>query len=124
MHYSLKAGLLLAGILSPLASQALTASRADLAAFLGTTKEAIEAINPRLGNEDVDVTRGSALRRTLNVNAGDTLTFDWLFGTDEGTSGECPPLGGPASTNITRPLGRARCLRSRRWASLLRTAGS
>ena len=87
MQYSLKAGLLLAGMLSPLASQALSASRADLAAFLGTTEEAIEAINPRLGEEAVDVTRGSALRRTLNVNAGDTLSFDWLFGTDEGTLG-------------------------------------
>lgn len=73
---------------------AQTASAEDIAAFLGTTLEAIEAINPTnpaaLPPEDIEpaaATRGSAMRITLDVQAGDTFSFDWFFGTDEGPNG-------------------------------------
>jgi hypothetical protein len=84
MKQALKAGALVGGLLGAVVAHADTATKAELADFLGTTVEAIEAINPRFGVEGEEVTRGSAIRRSFQVNAGDTLSFDWLFGTDEG----------------------------------------
>ena len=91
--YPLRAALLLVSIATPLASYALSAPRDEVAAFLATPLDAIEAINPRHGQappseiETRDFTRGSAIRRTFSVAAGDTLSFDWFFGTDEGAQG-------------------------------------
>lgn len=85
--------LLLAGCAAPLASHAISAPREEVAAFLGTTVEAIEALNPRAGdppppeNDTREVTRGVAMRRALTLAAGDTVSFDWFFGTDEGPAG-------------------------------------
>ncbi|MGD9600288.1 MAG: VPLPA-CTERM sorting domain-containing protein [Gammaproteobacteria bacterium] len=81
--------LLVAGLGTPLASQALSAPATDVATFLGTTLGAIQAINPAAvpaseEDEPQEVTRGSALRAVINAQAGDTLSFDWFFGTDEG----------------------------------------
>ncbi|MGE0383888.1 MAG: VPLPA-CTERM sorting domain-containing protein [Gammaproteobacteria bacterium] len=79
---------LLAGLACPPGAHAFTASAADIAAFLGTSLESMEGINPSALEEPADpVTRGSALRRTITVAAGDVLTFDWFFGTDEGPNG-------------------------------------
>jgi len=83
-----QAALLLAGMAAPLASHALPAPITDVANFLGTTAEQMEAINPmsglvdRAGREGV-MTQGVAMRRTFTVEAGDTLSFDWFLGTDE-----------------------------------------
>lgn len=85
MNQALKAGALLSGLLGAAVAHAETATKAELADFLGVTVEAIEAINPRVGIEGEEVKRGSAIRRSFQVNAGDTLSFDWLFGTNEGT---------------------------------------
>lgn len=90
---ALRAALLLAACAAPLTSHAISAPREDVAAFLGTTVEAIEALNPRAGalpppeKDTREVTRGVAMRRTLSVVAGDTVTLDWFFGTDEGAAG-------------------------------------
>lgn len=84
MKHALHTGALLAGLFGAFLAHAETAPRADVADFLGTTVEAIEAINPRFGLEGEEVTRGSAIRRSFQVTAGDTLSFDWLFGTNEG----------------------------------------
>jgi len=52
----------------------------------------MEAINPMSGRVDENnregvMTRGVAIGRVLTVEAGDTLSFDWFFGTDEVAAG-------------------------------------
>lgn len=85
--------LLVAGTTTSFASQAMPAPIEDVATFLGTTLEALQAINPMTGGQIDDrgmpgiMTQGVAMARTLSVKAGDTLSFDWFFGTDEGPLG-------------------------------------
>lgn len=87
----LQSSVLTACLALPFASHALSAPGTDVASFLGTTLEAMEAVNPTGASSGVgdpsEVTRGTALRRTLTVSAGDVLRFDWFFGTDEGPNG-------------------------------------
>jgi subtilisin family serine protease len=54
-------------------------SDANLESFLGLTPGSLDS----LGNGNA--TEGSALKRTITVSAGDQLTFDWNFLTNEGT---------------------------------------
>lgn len=84
----LRATLLGACALTPLTSHALSAPREDVAAFIGTTLDAMAALNPSAALPGAgELTRGTAMRRRLTVAAGDTLSFDWFFGTDEGPNG-------------------------------------
>lgn len=87
----LQSTVLTACLALPLASHALSAPGTDVASFLGTSLEDMEAINPTGASsgagEPSEVTRGTAMRRTLTVSAGDVLRFDWFFGTDEGPNG-------------------------------------
>ena len=53
----------------------------DLEAFLDLTPGILDS----LGNGDV--TEGSAIKRTFSANAGDILTFEWSFLTNEFTPG-------------------------------------
>jgi hypothetical protein len=55
-------------------------SDADLETFLGLAEGSLDG----LGNGDA--TEGSAIKQTIAVQAGDTLTFDWDFLTNEGMS--------------------------------------
>jgi subtilisin family serine protease/subtilisin-like proprotein convertase family protein/uncharacterized protein (DUF2141 family) len=55
-------------------------SDADLETFLGLSQGSLDG----LGNGDA--TEGSAIKQTIAVQAGDTLTFDWDFLTNEGMS--------------------------------------
>jgi hypothetical protein len=50
---------------------------AELEAFGGLTAGSLDA---EMGT---NVTEGSAIKSTINVEAGDTLTFDWVWDTDE-----------------------------------------
>ncbi len=90
--HAFNAALLLAGLATPLASHAISAPVEDVANFLGTTLAQMEAINPMSGQVDANdrdgvMTRGVAMRRTVSVQAGDTLSFDWFLGTDEVSAG-------------------------------------
>ncbi|MGE3772372.1 MAG: VPLPA-CTERM sorting domain-containing protein [Gammaproteobacteria bacterium] len=86
--HAVNAALLLAGLATPFASHALSAPVEDVASFLGTTLAQMEAINPMSGEVDESgregvMTRGVAMSRVISVQAGDTLSFDWFFGTEE-----------------------------------------
>lgn len=90
--HPLKAAMLVAGLATPLASHALSASIDDLAGFLGTTPAALEAVNPMSGLVDERelpgiMIQGVAIKQSITVTAGSTLSFDWFFGTDEGSLG-------------------------------------
>jgi hypothetical protein len=60
-------------------NNAPSVSAASLAAFLGITSAQLQATIPS-GNTPFD---GSGIKQTVSVNAGDKLTFQWNFLTDE-----------------------------------------
>lgn len=70
------------GAIAPVTTgSAAPVSAAALATFLGVTEAQIEAA---LG---IDATEGSGIRQTVTVNAGDVLTFQFNFITNEATPG-------------------------------------
>jgi hypothetical protein len=53
--------------------------------FLGLTSGALDgaAASPIGGGYSSNATNGSAIKTGIEVNAGDVLSFDWLFDTDD-----------------------------------------
>ncbi len=62
----------------------VTVPVSDIEKFLGLTGGSLATI-PNLPNVDTP-TEGSAIQQTFTAHAGDILTFDWNFLTDESTS--------------------------------------
>ncbi|MBD2775326.1 PEP-CTERM sorting domain-containing protein [Iningainema tapete] len=48
-------------------------SDTELETFLGLSVGTLDALN------NINATNGSAIKQTITANAGDTLSFDWLF---------------------------------------------
>lgn len=78
----------------------------ELDAFLSLPRGSLSLLSP----SGISATRGSAMRQSISAAAGDTLSFDYLFATNEGKGGANNNVIDFAFVTVTAPTVLAQVL--------------